>query len=269
MAPVDGSAASERIIPHLAELRRAVDAEVSLIHVTDADPVAQLKGRDYLKSLEERAEGILPIRRCALRTGEPAFEILKYAGVERADLIAFTTRGATPVRRVVFGNTAIELLRAGRIPLLIARPERPARPLRRILAAIDASSDTRAVIDWVSELARGGDAEIALVRVLGGSDAPDKAAASMDRVAGFLEKKAGRVESRLASGDPAGSILREARDRSADLIALGIRGRRGTDRFFFGSVAESVLVGSEIPVLLCRRGRTARIPRTLARGTRK
>jgi len=269
VAPVDGSAASERIIPHLAELRRAVDAEVNLIHVAGADLVSQIKGRDYLKSLEQRAEGILAFDRTALRIGEPAVEILKHAANEGADLIALTTRGSSPLRRVQFGSTAIELLRSSRAPLLMVRPEWAARPLRRILAAVDGSRASRGVVEWVADVARGGESEVELVRVLYKGDAPEKAATSLERTAALFRKKAVKVESRLAPGDPARAIVDEARERNADLIAIGVHGRRGSDPFFFGSVAESVLLRSQVPVLLFRRVRAARISRPLAQGARE
>ncbi|HKS17228.1 MAG TPA: universal stress protein [Planctomycetota bacterium] len=269
VVPVDGSAASERIVPHLAELRRAVDAGVNLIHVAGADLVSQIKGRDYLKSLEKRAEGILAFDATALRIGEPAVEILKHAAAERAGLIALTTRGASTLRRVRFGTTAIELLRASRAPLLIVRPEWPVRPFRKILAAIDGAPASRGVLECVADLARGGEAEVALVRVLFKGDEPEKAASSLDRTAALFREKAVRVESRMVPGDPAKSILEEAREQDADLIAIGVFGRRGSDPFFFGSVAESVLLGSTVPVLLFRPGRATRNSRPLARGARE
>lgn len=268
VVPVDGSAASERIIPHVAELRRAVDAGVHLVHVTDSDLLAQMKGRDYLRSLEDRAEGVLPIDSCALRTGEPAFEILKCAVVERADLMALTTRGASPVRRVLFGSTAIELMRSGQVPLLVARPEWPVRPLRRILAAIDASTASRGAIAVTAELARGTGAEIVLTRILVEGESKESAEASLERSATALAAEGVRVDARLGSGDPARGILDAARETRSDLIAMGTRGRRGTDRFFFGSVAESVLLGSEVPMLLRRAARVPRFARSLTHGVR-
>ena len=268
VVPVDGSAASERIISHVAELRRAVDAGVHLVHVTGSELLAQMKGRDYLRSLENRAKGVLPIDSSALRTGEPAFEILKYAVVERAELMAFTTRGASLVRRVLFGSTAIELLRSSQVPLLVARPEWPVRPLRRILAAIDASKASRGAIAVTAELARGTGAEIVLTRILVEGESRESVEASLERSAAALAAEGVRVDARLGSGDPARGILDAARETRSDLIALGTHGRRGTDRFFFGSVAESVLLGSEVPMLLRRAARVPRFPRSLTYGAR-
>jgi nucleotide-binding universal stress UspA family protein len=51
---------------------------------------------------------------------------------------------------------------------------------------------------------------------------------------------------------PAGAILAEADANSADLIALATRGRGGLGRFLVGSVADKVIRGATIPVLVRR-----------------
>lgn len=269
VAPVDGSAASEHVLPHVAELYRAVDADVKLVHVTGTEPGAMRKGREYLEGLRERAREILPFAEGALLSGEPAFEILKYAVVEHADLIALTTRGASPVRRVLFGSTAIDLMRGSQVPLFIARPSWSARPLRRILTALDASRTSRSVLPMVADLARGAGATVVLIRILPDSEHGEAARLSLERAAEALANLSVRVETVLSPGDPAKGILAAARAKDADLIALGTHGRRGTDRFFFGSVAESVLLGSEVPLLVRRTVRVPRLPKSLAQGARR
>lgn len=269
VVPVDGSAASERIIPHLAELRRAVGAEIHAIHITIPDLFARVRGRGYLRSLVERADGIVPFAETDIRTGEPAFEIMKYAVVEHADLLALTTRGSSSLRRLFFGSTAIELLRSSQVPLFIARPECPARPVRRILAAVDSSATSLAVLPLVADLARGMDAEVLLTGVLTDRQSPKAAARFLDREARALSGEGVRVDSLVRAGDPAREILAAARDAGAGLIALGTHGRRGADRFFFGSVAESVLLGAAVPLVLRRSVRVARFLHVPARGARR
>jgi nucleotide-binding universal stress UspA family protein len=269
VAPVDGSAASEHILPHVAELYRAVDADVKLVHVTGTDPLSMKRGREYLESLRERAREILPFAEGVLLSGEPAFEILKYAVVEHADIIALTTRGASPIRRVLFGSTAIDLMRGSQIPLFIARPAWPARSLRRVLTALDASRTAKGVLPMVADLARGAGAAVVLVRILPDQGPGEAARSSLERAAKSLAKKSVRVETVLSPGDPAKGILTAAREKDVDLIALGTHGRRGTDRFFFGSVAESVLLGSDVPLLIRRTVRISKWPKALTQGARQ
>jgi nucleotide-binding universal stress UspA family protein len=57
----------------------------------------------------------------------------------------------------------------------------------------------------------------------------------------------------LAYGDPADSILVEADKNAADTIVLGTHGRQGLERLILGSVAESVVRRSTLPVLLVRQ----------------
>ena len=51
---------------------------------------------------------------------------------------------------------------------------------------------------------------------------------------------------------PAVGILQEAQKADADLIALATHGRRGLSRLFLGSVADKVVRGGRLPVLLLR-----------------
>lgn len=52
-----------------------------------------------------------------------------------------------------------------------------------------------------------------------------------------------------AEGNASVEIVRQARERDADLIVMGTHGRSGFDRFALGSVAEKVLRKSPCPVL--------------------
>jgi nucleotide-binding universal stress UspA family protein len=56
----------------------------------------------------------------------------------------------------------------------------------------------------------------------------------------------------LRDGKPAEEILRLARARNVDLIAMSTQGRGGLVRFIAGSVAEEVLRHTDIPMLLTR-----------------
>ena len=53
-------------------------------------------------------------------------------------------------------------------------------------------------------------------------------------------------------GDPAGEIVRFARDAGMDLIVMGTHGRTGLDRLLMGSVAEKVLRDASCSVLVVK-----------------
>jgi nucleotide-binding universal stress UspA family protein len=60
------------------------------------------------------------------------------------------------------------------------------------------------------------------------------------------------VEAVLMEGEPAEAIIAGATERGAGLIIMSSHGRGGLARLVFGSVAESVLRNSQVPVLLIR-----------------
>jgi len=58
------------------------------------------------------------------------------------------------------------------------------------------------------------------------------------------------ITTRVAVGAPPEMILAAASDGQADLIVMSTHGRSGISRFLYGSVAEAVLRGTELPLLL-------------------
>src|SRR5262249_36760997 len=67
-----------------------------------------------------------------------------------------------------------------------------------------------------------------------------------------LEARGLRVRTLLGLGPAASEILECAKAEKADLIAMTTHGRSGLRRLVFGSVAEAVLRGAVVPVLMLR-----------------
>lgn len=66
----------------------------------------------------------------------------------------------------------------------------------------------------------------------------------------YLEDRAISVELLEASGEPGETILAEAAREAPDMIVLGGRKRSPTGKLLFGSVAQTVSLNTEIPVVL-------------------
>jgi nucleotide-binding universal stress UspA family protein len=69
----------------------------------------------------------------------------------------------------------------------------------------------------------------------------------LDRIEPFDPKIP--VERYFVQGDPAGEIVRLAKEHQCDLIVMGTHGRTGLSRLLMGSVAEQVLRKAHCPVL--------------------
>jgi nucleotide-binding universal stress UspA family protein len=67
----------------------------------------------------------------------------------------------------------------------------------------------------------------------------------------ILEEANIEVSADEASGDPSSHILSYADDHDADLICVAGRKRSPAGKALFGSVSQSVMLDSEVPVLFC------------------
>jgi nucleotide-binding universal stress UspA family protein len=141
----------------------------------------------------------------------------------------------------------------------------------RMLVPLDGSEVAEGILPFVEQVAGPLDAEVVLFRVIeppspvelvasAGVVAPDAftlretdAKTYLSEIERRLSKKRLRVRTRVAlGGPPAEAILAAAQATSADIIAMATRGRAGLGRALFGSVAESVLRASPVPVLMIR-----------------
>jgi nucleotide-binding universal stress UspA family protein len=63
------------------------------------------------------------------------------------------------------------------------------------------------------------------------------------------------VTASVVEGKAAAALLEAAQHDAATVIVVGSHGRRGLQRFILGSVAEDVVRGSDVPVLVVRVSR--------------
>jgi nucleotide-binding universal stress UspA family protein len=84
-------------------------------------------------------------------------------------------------------------------------------------------------------------------------EAPQQLEAIRDRLRDvYVPDQAVQVEYRTVEGSVSDEILRTANEIGANLIVLGTHGRSGLARLLMGSVAETVMHQSRVPVLALR-----------------
>jgi len=66
----------------------------------------------------------------------------------------------------------------------------------------------------------------------------------------FAKKAEVPFESKVLEGRPAEDIIKLAEDSKMDVIVMGSIGKTGLEKFLLGSVAEKVVRGSKVPVLI-------------------
>lgn len=138
--------------------------------------------------------------------------------------------------------------------------------VRRILAPLDFSDNTPAILDWAAHLAQEHGGSVTLLHCyhlpiefqqLEGAYLPpdfwssvrNEAETTLERHAAVLRERGVEVEIAVCEGYAGTVIIEEATSRNADLIVIGTHGRSGLTHLLLGSIAERVVQKAPCPVL--------------------
>jgi nucleotide-binding universal stress UspA family protein len=151
------------------------------------------------------------------------------------------------------------------------RTKKGKAPWRNILVPVDGSAPSKRAVAQAASLARKLGASLILIHVVTpfealvyGEELPAVIThADFERhaqrtsgktLAAARKTAAGVACLRLTAWDvsAADAIAKAARLHRCDLVVMGSHGRRGLERLLLGSVAQKVLAGSRVPVMICR-----------------
>ena len=288
LVPIDGSPFSERALTLAVPIAQQHGASLvlTMAHplpsttdgvagMTIRNPVAERDVRQHLRQhLERVARRIATKYRVTtstqFREGPIVDEIEQAAADASADLIVLTTHGRGGLSRMWLGGVTDALLRRATRPVLVTRTARkwtlttanePVFP--RIIVALDGSPNSERALADSLRLVGDNPGHLVLVR------AEDAAVASLTNTwvaetiralqADYLEPIAATHRTRalqittraVVQSDAARAILDVAKEENAFMIAVATHGRTGFRRALLGSVADKVIRGASVPVLVC------------------
>lgn len=240
--------------------------------------------RDYLATAATLAENTGVRAEPTLLHGLAAETLAQHAADEDADLVVMATQGRGPLGRMWFGSVADALVRQSAKPILFVRPSEPSSEphsgtIRKVLVPLDGSALAEEALDPAVALS-GEQGRITLLRVIPavysiGAGRPNRRMSElgvtllqqleeltqcqMTESNEYLGKVAERLRTKSAStqieviahDQPAFAILDAAARHGVDAIAMTTRGQSGFKRFMLGSVADKVVRGATMPVLIC------------------
>lgn len=187
LCPVDFSDHSRRALDHAVAIARWYDAEVTVLHVAFAVPLAlgpdapapvptltaaeRQYIADHIARLVEsaRPEGVRIAT--AVRYGRNAAEeIQREADAIRADLVTLGTHGRSGFSRLLLGSVTEKVLRMVACPVLTVprdatAPETPVA-FKRILCPVDFSDSSAQAVEYALSLAQANDAHLTLLHVV-------------------------------------------------------------------------------------------------------
>ena len=222
--------------------------EVALDQVENAEDTVH----DVIERLhaEARALGIT-VDKVLLRGRDPLEKIVAAAEEHRADLIVMGRSERPGLLSRIVGTTTTKAIGAARCSVLVV-PEGAAMWRKRILLATDGSRFSDAAAVAAGKLAELGNLPLSVISAIRPSFSPERAAQAAEaaaRVHGFLAATHAEVDKAVLNGEPDQLILSTALALGADLIVIGTHGRTGWERLVVGSVTESIIKASPLPVL--------------------
>jgi len=261
---------------HVVTVALSFDAIPFFDEALDAEDRAREQA--YLNTMAQhlRAGADLCVR-TALLDESIADALQIYAQTHRIDLVVMTTHGRGAFSRFWLGSVADTLVSHAPVPVLLIRPQERlpnldlAPTIKRILIPLDGSTCAEQIIPPAIALGALLGAEFTLLHVIAsnsadyglewptarpGAHSPTqlraRAEAYLDRVAELLGAQSLVVHTAVVDGQPTPTILEYACDHGIDLIAIATHGRGGSARLLLGSVADKVVRGASMPVLLYR-----------------
>jgi nucleotide-binding universal stress UspA family protein len=273
---------------HVATPLDVAYAGAMIVPDPDLDYILESRQRYYLERTAQRVQGFadLPVGTVLLR-GETASSIRQHVVKEKVDLIVMTTHGRGSLARFWLGSVADEMVRQMPTPILLVRPregepawgQEPA--LKHILLPLDGTPLAERILEPAIALGSLMAADYTLLRAIkpvlptGWPPEADslgegvakllarieathemlgrEARGYLEEVAGRLRSRQLRVQSRVLVEEQVGrAIVEAAAPGEVDLIALATHGRRGLSRLVLGSVADKVIRGAAVPVLVQR-----------------
>ena len=264
------------VVDVIEELPREMRMLVTAIHPADLQKIAVTERRRQLEHL------IAPFRRGGVRirakvlVGKPFLEIIREVLRNGHDLVIKAGRDKAGLKGMLFGSTAMHLMRKCPCPVWVIKPT-PRQNYARILAAVDPDPSDKErsalnskIMGLSTSLARMEGSEFHVVHVwhlynermlvmrggLSHSEVEKLARTVRAEHEGWLSELVdtyapdalpGRVH--LLKGDAGRLIPGLARRKRIDLIVMGTLSRSGIAGLFIGNTAEKVLHQVDCSVL--------------------
>lgn len=293
LAPVDGSEFSRKALGLALSVAKGYDARVTALYVRPGPiPPVEPMGEPLSPPIQRWLEG--PHKAAVekivadanagerltltFRDGQVVPEILDAARELPADMIVMGTHGTGGFERLLMGSVTEKVLRKAECPVLTVpaavEPTDSGADFKTIVCGIDRSPASHAALACALSLAQYAQGRLILVQVLE-VPAPEhetllgsridlndywKAveAETVAHLSALVPEEARawcEVEVVVRIGKPHVEIVQLARERQANLVAIGTHGRGKLEGLLFGSTANQVVREAACPVLTVPTGK--------------
>jgi len=280
LVPLDGSKEAEGVLQYVRELAPRFGSRVYIagIGIGTKTRRVNLLLEEYINRTANELKAHSIKAEAVICYGNAAEKILDLTAEKEIDLIIMATHGRSGITRWWMGSVAEKVISEATSPVLLIRSKRKRtadvsekrQVIHKILAPLDGSDIGEVALPYLEAIAATSKASVNLLQVvsppgtveanlLGGPDwrkfvkaMHDAGDIYLKNIADRLSGKDIKITYEVITGDPADKIVEYAAANSFSLIAMSTHGRTGLARWVLGSVADKVLHGARIPILLVR-----------------
>jgi nucleotide-binding universal stress UspA family protein len=266
----DFSEDSLLVLPCAGAIARAFEAKIYLCHVQADVPLSAGLAAPHLYEAagKDAAEHLAALRslpalkglelKLVLASGMIQDEMQRIIHENGIDLLVAGTRGRTGLSKMMLGSVVEDICRVATCPILTVGPEAevwPEAPFRNVLFPSNLSEMSRKALPYISLLARKYKSRVTVLHVLSedqasAADAKEVTESTRKTMTNTFRTALDEFQPEfiVASGSTAEAVLRVAREKQANLVALGIRNafRPGILR---ERTAYRIMAGARCPVL--------------------
>jgi nucleotide-binding universal stress UspA family protein len=272
----DFSSSSFAALPHAVAVARRYGSKIFIAHAVQPHPYPLVSGETitYLDELVQGAEKELKdlskspllkdIEHISLLGHGEIIEVLsKFLAGHKVDLVITGTHGRRGFRRFFLGSVAEEIFRTSPCPVLTVGPHVPHEApqkmaLHHVLFPTDLSPESLAAVRYALSFAVEYAARLTILHVMhdaGRGPAWQAAKICYDKMQALIPEEVRpwcEADCLVETGDRAEIILRIAKERQADLIALGLQKASSLVTHRMSNIAYRVVTEATCPVLTVR-----------------
>jgi nucleotide-binding universal stress UspA family protein len=210
-----------------------------------------------------------PVAGRHLINGTPETAVKQVVEETNADLVVVGTQGGSGLAHVVFGSVAERILRTSNVPVVLISKDAVLRPatepvVRTVMTPVElvpGDDHGEKAAAHALHLARRFGARFELVHAVDLPAYVHNHAELAKETEGVLQSELSGLMQRIAAsapeataylrvGKPTQVLLEHVRAKDVDLVVMRTHGHGAVERFFLGSMTETMIRKSGVPVLV-------------------
>jgi nucleotide-binding universal stress UspA family protein len=257
-------------LPYALEIARRYGATLYAVHVIQPDvyplvppsewskmaAAEEVFREESKKDLEEQLQGVP--HEVVFRPGKTWPTLSQVIDEKQIGLVVFSTHGRGGLQKLILGSVADEIFRESPCPILAVGPNVQAKPranaeLNRILYATDFRAESLVAAPYAISLAQEHRAQLVLFHSVDDRGDVPTMLHSLRQLVPFGTELRTEPVCIVEHGAPAEKILELAEGHGADLIVLGIHGKKQNfkSHLFRPGVAQ-IVARAKCPVFIVR-----------------